>query len=165
MLTGHSSFLLFSASFPNNMKVIQTHCLSVSPQRWVFELHWSAWSQIWQMAVVMAVLRRERPQLVLLPKTSWGEDITYSVWQLTSPPVRSMYYWLSHHRCCLLSKQEATEVVWGLMWAWQESHRTGGGHCGDEKMTQFGYLRNMGETRVYKRLETVVLGGIWGAAV
>lgn len=32
-------------------------------------------------------------------------------------------------------------------------------------MTQFGYLRNMGETRVYKRLETVVLGGIWGAAV
>lgn len=47
------------------------------------------------------------------------------------------------------------------MWAQQQLHRTGGGRCGDEKMTQFGYSRNMGETRVYERLETIVLGRIW----
>lgn len=44
-------------------------------------------------------------------------------------------------------------------------HRTGGRQRGDEKMTYFGCLRNIKETCLYSRLETVGLGRILGAAV
>lgn len=94
---------MFSALFPRDAKVTQTHCLSASPQLWAFELHWSAWNQIWQRARAMAALGEERHQLIFLPKKSRREDATHvdGIWQLPHPNLH-IFVWVT---ACAVSCQ------------------------------------------------------------